>query len=172
MRIELVRRLFVWQSLLLWQGGFLFYALVVVPIGADVLGSDREQGFVTQRVTIWLNRIGWLSLVMLAWDAWVIPQLRRVRLAIVIVCSVLLLVLMLYLYDRLDGLLDSDEHRIRERRRFYFWHAVYLWVSATHWFAMLVMCWLTLRAWRERDVTLAMAPRSHIPDTSDSVSSR
>ena len=46
---------------MLWQGGFLFYAAVVVPTGTEVLGSF-EQGRVTRHVTDWLNGIGAVTL--------------------------------------------------------------------------------------------------------------
>lgn len=34
----------------MWWGGLCFYAVVIVPIGTEVIGSV-EQGFITQRVT-------------------------------------------------------------------------------------------------------------------------
>ncbi|MCA9269901.1 MAG: hypothetical protein KDA41_15580, partial [Planctomycetales bacterium] len=52
-----MRRVLYFASLLpmiAWWGGLTFYAGVVVPVGAAVFGST-EQGFVTQRVTNWLN---------------------------------------------------------------------------------------------------------------------
>ena len=36
-----VRRFLVFQTLLLWQGGFLFYTAVVVTIGTQVLGIGK-----------------------------------------------------------------------------------------------------------------------------------
>ena len=39
--------LLVWAA---WWGGLCFYAVVVVPIGTELIGSV-EQGFITQRVT-------------------------------------------------------------------------------------------------------------------------
>ena len=45
-----VRRFVVVQALLLWQGGFLFYAAIVVPVGTDELGSAFAQGKITARV--------------------------------------------------------------------------------------------------------------------------
>ena len=45
------RRLLLLIGLMFWQGGFLFYAAVVVPVGTRVLGSETEQGFITQSVT-------------------------------------------------------------------------------------------------------------------------
>ncbi|MEC7597065.1 MAG: hypothetical protein VX936_01755 [Planctomycetota bacterium] len=46
-----------------WQGGFAFYSGVVVTLGAEVLGSDLEQGLVTRAVTPWLNGIGWTAVI-------------------------------------------------------------------------------------------------------------
>ena len=53
-----LRRFLVLQSLLLWQGGFLFYAAFVVPAGTEVLGSSAAQGVITTRVVDALNVCG------------------------------------------------------------------------------------------------------------------
>src|SRR5262249_56877927 len=63
-----VRRSLVLAALALWLGGFTFYSAVVVPIGTDRLGIT-SQGFITQRVTEWLNLIGAVALLPLGWDA-------------------------------------------------------------------------------------------------------
>jgi len=52
---------FGWQYCLLivwavWWGGLCFYAIVVVPIGTEVIGAV-EQGFNTQQVTRWQKRV-------------------------------------------------------------------------------------------------------------------
>ena len=62
--MKAVARYLAVVSLALWIGGLSFYALVVVPVGTDVIGGT-EQGFVTQRVTGWLNWIGVASLAVL-----------------------------------------------------------------------------------------------------------
>ncbi|HSQ58530.1 MAG TPA: hypothetical protein VLM40_22610, partial [Gemmata sp.] len=62
------RRFVVLQLLLVWQGGFLFYAAVVVPAGTQVLGSAAAQGPITSRVTDWLNVLGIVALLTMAWD--------------------------------------------------------------------------------------------------------
>ena len=64
----LARRYLVLAALLFWQGGFTFYAVVVVPVGQEVLGSHKEQGFITREVTKYLNWAGAIALVPLAWD--------------------------------------------------------------------------------------------------------
>src|SRR5262249_50137002 len=66
--MTIVRRFLVLLTLLFWQGGFTFYAAVVVPIGTQVLGSTAEQGRITRRVTPYLNLSGVAGLVFLGWD--------------------------------------------------------------------------------------------------------
>src|SRR5437764_1383870 len=62
------RRYLVLLTLMFWQGGFTFYAAVVVPIGTEILGSAEEQGWITRRVTVFLNLAGAIALGVLAWD--------------------------------------------------------------------------------------------------------
>ena len=76
--MQLLRRFLVIQALMLWQGGFLFYAAVVVPTGTDVLGSF-QQGRVTRNVTDTMNVIGAITLAVLAWDQIRSPARRRAR---------------------------------------------------------------------------------------------
>src|SRR2546423_10638475 len=63
--LRLMRRFLVIAALMLWQGGFTFYAAVVVPIGMDELGSHTAQGFLTRRVAPFINLAGLLALLPL-----------------------------------------------------------------------------------------------------------
>ena len=65
--LTLLRRFSVIAALMFWQGGFTFYAAVVVPIGQENLGHE-EQGFITREVTNYLNLAGAAALLLLAWD--------------------------------------------------------------------------------------------------------
>src|SRR5436190_19571918 len=64
---ELMRRYLFTVATALWLGGFTFYSTVVIHTGHRVLGGLLEVGFVTQRVTSWLNLIGVVALLVLLW---------------------------------------------------------------------------------------------------------
>ena len=72
----LVRRFLVLAALMFWQGGFTFYAAVVVPIGTAQLGGATEQGFITRHVAWYLNLVGAVALgflFMLSGPWWKVP---------------------------------------------------------------------------------------------------
>lgn len=150
----LLRRLLVLAALMFWQGGFVFYAAVVVPVGQEVLGSHREQGFITRRVTVYLNLAGGGALVLLAWDAAVSGEVSRRRYRarwLAWLGMALLLALLVWLHPRLDLLLDVETHTILDRRTFRAGHRTYLWLSTLQWACCLVYAGLALQAWRGED---------------------
>src|SRR5947209_1507439 len=105
---KVLRRFIVLAALMFWQGGFTFYAAVVVPVGQSVLGSHRRQGMITRVVTDYLNLTGAAALVPLAWDAAVAAGgLRRGRWlawAVMAAAQAALVVL----HGQLNQLLDPD----------------------------------------------------------------
>jgi hypothetical protein len=139
---------------MLWQGGFTFYSAVVVPIGASVLGSEIDQGFITRSVTNYLNLAGAIALPIWGWDLAAMRGTsllgRRFQLAIWSVLVVALVVL-IWMHSRLDSYLVPEETTILEPSRFHFMHEIYLTVSAVQWTGCLVLTALTLRAWRGED---------------------
>ncbi len=118
-------------GLALWIGGLTFYALVVVPIGIEILGTT-DQGFVTQRVTNQLNLIGVGLLVLLL--ANVFLQRGRLLAETWLVLAVTQAALFV-LHRRLDAMLAADD------AGFYDAHRVYLLVTAVQWFAGLAHLW-------------------------------
>ena len=66
--MTIFRRFLVVQALMLWQGGFLFYASFVVPVGTEMLGGSFEQGRITRHVTDSMNAVGAVALVIFVWD--------------------------------------------------------------------------------------------------------
>lgn len=156
--MTLLRRFLVIQALLLWQGGFVFYAAVVVPVGSAELGAF-EQGRVTREVTGWMNLFGAAAVAVLAWDqlagdgpAWA----RRTRWGLWAVLAGGLIALGV-LHARVEGYIDFAAGRMADRSQFYFWHAVYMDVAAAQWVAGLAYVAFTLRAWTA-DVRQRPAP--------------
>lgn len=146
---EIARRFVVVHAFAFWQGGFVVYGGVVVPVGTAVLGSDRLQGFVTQQVTGWLNLLGVAWCVALAWDCHAVRG-DRLRVALVAVCAALLAVLFA-VHPAMDALLDGETQKVLDRKLFRRLHQVYLGVSTLHWLLAMAVAWRTLLAWRRFD---------------------
>lgn len=149
-----LRRLLLLLALMVWQGGFMFYGGVVVEVGADVLGSHRTQGFVTQRVTSYLNVAGAVALAVWGWDVaagrraggrlW---WLRWIGWGVLVV----LLGVLVWLHLRLDDLLVADDSRILDRPGYRRLHQWYLTLSTIQWAGAVVLAAWSLQAWRVED---------------------
>ena len=148
----LARRFLVLTTVMFWQGGFTFYAAVVVHVGSDVLGSHLEQGLVTRSVTNYLNLSGLAALAMWGWDIAAARNSavhrRWLRWALWTLL-VLTLGLLAWLHPHLDGLIE--ERQILDRPRFYQLHSWYLHISTVQWAASLLLTAATLRSWRTED---------------------
>src|SRR5262245_31025162 len=77
MLVNLWRFVVVW-ALMFWQGGFFFYAAVVVHAGQSVVGH-QQQGQITSRVTIVLNWAGVGALLIFALEMFFDRDPRRWR---------------------------------------------------------------------------------------------
>lgn len=135
--LQCIRRFVGLVSLSLWWGGLTFYSLVVVPIGSEVFGTTA-QGFVTQRVTHWLNGIGLVTLVLLLWN--LIAARRRLLIATWLLMASCLAGLAM-LHGSLDALLDPQSQSVHDAERFYNLHRAYLLITAVQWLAGLAHLW-------------------------------
>jgi hypothetical protein len=120
-----------------WWGGLCFYAVVVVPIGTDSIGSVA-QGFITQRVTLWHNVIFGAFLSALAAEA-----CRRRGRALWVLGGALCAIefALLLWHARLTGMMDFPSRSVPAT--FYDEHAVYLWITAAEWGLGIVLpIWL------------------------------
>ncbi len=123
-----------------WQGGFVFYAGVVVPLGASVWG-DRTQGFFTRLVTPWMNVAGLVACGLFLVDALLSKTWRISRLVMALVMAMGVLGLFV-LQSQISGHLDPETESIANHPLFRLKHQVYLWLCTVIWLISLV--WLGL----------------------------
>ncbi len=126
----------------------MFYCSVVITVGAQVLGSELEQGFVTQSVTNYLNIAGAVCLTIwgivfwrektrwLGWTLWLSLLLSLAALVI--------------LHGGMDQRLEVESHVVAGKG-FYSLHRVYIALSAGQWLASLALLGLTIHRWRQAD---------------------
>jgi hypothetical protein len=170
--VLVLRRTLVLAALLFWQGGFTFYGAVVVHVGQDVLGSHTLQGFVTRRVTNYLNLAGALALPVLAWDTAATRDgsalRRRLRWAAWGVMALALAVLV-WMHPRLDALLDPATFTVLDPAAFRAWHAWYLHTSTVQWTCALAFIPLTILGWRAEDQAVLATPTTELRSTVEEV---
>lgn len=147
---SLALQLVAWLALAFWVGGFMFYSAVVIPLLHEDLGSI-ETGYVTQRVTDYLNAAGAAALTI--W--WLIALVerhrgpvgfRRARLGGLLVSTGLLAALVI-LHRVMDAHLETGS-----LRGFYPLHRAYLIASTAQWVANLVLMAASIRLGSARDV--------------------
>jgi hypothetical protein len=150
--LVLVRRSLVLAALMFWQGGFTFYASVVVPLASAELGH-LQQGFITRHVAWYLNLAGAVALVVLAWDAEATGGRRWLRRGRWLTWTGMAaaLALLVWLHPRMAGQMIDDELGIMDRAAFRAMHRVYLWTCTVQWGFALAYAGLTLAAWRSAD---------------------
>jgi hypothetical protein len=146
-------RFLVVMALLFWQGGFLFYASVVVPVGQEELGSHRRQGFITRKVTNYLNLSGVVALGVLAIDlaAHDPSRWRRAARGLSWLGMAVTLAGLAALHWFMDDWLEPASRSILAPDAFQAAHRSYLWVSTIQWVFGLVYLCLALGAWRAVD---------------------
>ena len=151
---SLPRRFLVLVALMFWQGGFTFYAAVVVPVGQSELGSHLQQGFITRQVTNYLNLSGAIALILLGWDIAAVRDksvARRWTRWAAWMGMVLILLALALLHRHLDQLLDLELRELADPKAFRTGHRWYLWLATVQWAFGLAYAVLTLRAWRAED---------------------
>jgi len=145
-----LRRFLLIAAFAFWQGGFTFYAAIVVPIGAEVLGSSAEQARITRLVTWNLNLAGAAALAVFTLDILKVRQFRRSR-AIAIAVAALILIALVFLREHLDQMFHGEQAYLDSRPAFRPWHRTYLWLSTVQWAACVAFLALSVLAWRAAD---------------------
>jgi hypothetical protein len=145
----LLRRYVVLLTLLFWQGGFMFYGAVTVPILREVFGS--EGSFVTERVTVWINWAGTIAILIAFVDVFASPlAAKRWRWLMWLAMFVVEPVLVWMRHEMAIQMLHRGFQPSFNGFMLY-WHKPYLFLSSGQWLAAMIFIWLTLRAWRAED---------------------
>jgi hypothetical protein len=163
----LLLRYLVLIGLAFWMGGFTFYAGVVIHVGHRVFGTMRETGFLTQQVTLWLNRSGAIVLAILILNLLLtrrqIAPRWWITAAATLAIMIAVQIALFELHPRLDAFLDASTQIIRERPAFHREHLMYMNLSTAQWTAALIHLWTLLVLWRKSD----RAPGLSLPVTKD-----
>jgi hypothetical protein len=152
--MTLVRRFLVLCGLLFWQGGFTFYAAVVIPVGRQVLGSLREQAPITRQATWVLNLAGAAALLLLGWDLLTgrDPSARRRWARWLLWLGLLASLLALaWLHALLDRLFDPRLRTVSDPHDFSVEHQLYVAVSLLQCLLALASLGAGLAAWSGED---------------------
>jgi hypothetical protein len=150
--MKLWRRFTLLLCFAVWQGGFMFYGGVVVPVGGRVLGSETDQGFITQVVTNYLNAAGAVCLIMWCAVLWFDNRLQcRWPCRALLCCIASGLIALAALHRFMDRLLDAASHSISDETMFHNLHRMYLATSTAQWFACLLLLCMTLKLWQAAD---------------------
>jgi hypothetical protein len=150
--MTIFRRFLVFAVLCFWQGGFVFYSSVAIPVGHRVLETHRKQALLTKDVAYFLNLAGMVSTLPLLWDLFAPdPSLlrRRVRAALWAMVLATLLV-QVHLYRELNAMFP-DVMEGNDPPSFTPLHRVYLWVSTAQFAAAVGYLLSSLLAWRAQD---------------------
>jgi len=142
--MKTTHHIFLLALFAVWFGGFTFYTAIVVPIGTDVLGSSRTQGFVTQQVTNQLNFVGGFAIFFQLLDLVCFRRDRsrklNIGLTVTIVGIASLWIVLLVVHPMLDAMLEPEHQHVADESNFYQMHRVYLWASTVQW----LFCWAWL----------------------------
>jgi hypothetical protein len=153
--LTILQRFIVIIGLAFWMGGFTFYAGVVIHVGHRVFGTMRETGFLTQQVTLWLNRSGAIVLALLIVNLRLTPARTflawRVVATATIVVMIVAQIFLFKLHPRMDAFLDASNQTIHDRPAFRHEHLLYMNVSTIQWAAALLHLCSLLILWRESD---------------------
>ncbi len=143
------RRFLLLFALMFWQGGFMFYGAVTVPIVRAQLGPGPDRSLITQQVTQWMNLVGTLAILVMFADLWASPiERKRWRWAAWLAMALPQPVL-IFLHRQLSHQMAAAG--FQSSSGFLVWHRLYLSMSAIQWLGGMAFALLSIRAWRDED---------------------
>jgi len=160
--VQLIRRFLLVVSLMFWQGGFMFYGGVVVPLGGQILGSETEQGFITQAVTVYLNLAGAVCLFIWAEQLWHDRHrgVTRTEWTLLTLNGAALIALSV-IHQNMTQLLDRSSRSVSHPDQFGLNHKMYIGISSLQWMACLLLLTMTLWRWGKSTTTVSASGSAH-----------
>lgn len=148
--MKILRRFLLIAALMFWQGGFMFYGAVVVPIvRAKFVG--KEPGEITRDVTIWMHVAGAVAVFVMFADVWASGPTERRRRWLTWLGMVLLLPVLLLLHAEMSRQMMDPTFFETGIAPFRQWHIAYMLCITAQWFAGMAFVLFSLRAWRAED---------------------
>ena len=146
--MRVVRQFVLLVSLMFWQGGFMFYGGVVVPVGGHILESETKQGFITQSVTNYLNLAGLVCLFLWAETLWHERRRGVTKLEwVTLIATAATLGMLAVIHLSMDRVVDSSSASVVDPRQFHLYHKLYIGTSTVQWLGSLLMLFLAIRRW-------------------------
>jgi len=150
--VVVLRRMLMILSIMFWQGGFMFYGGVVVPVGGSVLESDTQQGFITQSVTNYLNLAGAACLLIWVSNLWYDRKSGVLKIEWMLWCfTAVSLAVLVVVHSRMDQILNQDSTTILNPKAFDLYHKIYIGTSSLQWAAMLCLLLFAMIRWKQQD---------------------
>src|SRR5262249_38549097 len=147
----LVRRFLVMLALIFWQGGFMFYGAVTLPVIRELFGS--EGSFVTQRVTMAINLAGTIAVLVMFFDIYPSPLPAKRWRWLVWLAMFVPQPILVWMHHEMTSQMFARGFRPNFAAFMQYWHRPYLLLCTVQWLAGMVFVWQSLRAWRAGDRT-------------------
>lgn len=164
--MTLARRFLVVLALMFWQGGFMFYGAVTVPVTREVLRGRAEPSQITEQVTQWMNLIGTVAILVKFLDCWSSPLLRRWwRWAGWLILAAPQPVIV-WMHREMSGQMSAPGFHGSNMHSFHHWHQVYLLLNTLQWLGGMIFLIQSIKSWRMED----MAPSKSAIVQSDTAS--
>ena len=139
----------------LYWGGLTFYTGIVVRIIHFVLNDPMDGGLITQRVTNYLQLLGFCVLPFMIWNGMaVVRRSKRLGVMLLVLTGILAasLTCLVWVHSELDAVIDSESREVIEREIFTVLHRRYNQTTTVQWISAVIFLPLAVYSWRVLDI--------------------
>ena len=147
--MTMLRRFLVMLALIFWQGGFMFYGAVTLPVIRELFESQAS--FVTQRVTMWINIAGTIAILVMFFDIYASPLPAKRWRWIMWLAMFVPQPVLVWMHREMSAQMLHGGFRSNFSDFMSYWHRPYLILCCVQWLAGMLFVWQSLRAWRAED---------------------